>query len=316
MVRKRRRPYVTIAIVPHDGTAVRSIRLRADLYRGLRAGTGLLIAALLWLSSSYVTALHNQALLRGRLALQLDRYANLERAYLQEQSRFEDLLAEALGIQKELDQLATASAEIREMLARADAVPPPPLPPVRQVADATTPSGQGGPAVALDLIPAVATALRDADDRLRVYDDHIKALRSTALEFLRRRAHTPSIWPTEGWLSSGFGPRRHPITGEPDYHYGVDIAGIVGTPIRATADGTVVSAGRRPGYGLAVVIDHEYGRKTLYGHLSQIKVKVGQRVTKGQIIGAMGSSGLSTGPHLHYEVHVNGRPVNPLHYLP
>lgn len=316
MVRKRRAPYITIAVVPHDGQAVRSIRLRLGVYQAMHAGLGFLVASLLWLTGSYITALHNQALLRGRLALQLDRYAALERAYLEEQSRFEALMAEAIGIQKELEQLATASAEIREMLARADAVPPPPLPPVRQIVKEGVPAGQGGPAAGIDLIPIVATALRYADDRVRLYDDHIKALRSTTLEFVRRRAHTPSIWPTEGWLSSGYGPRKHPITGQPDYHYGVDIAGMVGTPIRAAADGTVVAAGRRAGYGLTIIIDHDYGRRTLYGHLSRIQVKVGQRVTKGQVIGAMGSTGLSTGPHLHYEVHVNGRPVNPLNYLP
>lgn len=316
MVRKRREPYITIAIVPHDGQAIRSVRLRLDVYHALRGILALFMVAFLWLADSYVTALHNQAILRGRLALQLDRYATLERAYLVEQSRFEALMAEAIGIQKALEELSAASAEIREMLAQADAVPPPPPPPVRQVVQDGLGVGQGGPTVAVDVIPVVSSALKYADDRVRLYDDHIKALRSTTLEFVRRRAHTPSIWPAEGWLSSGFGPRRHPITRQPDYHYGVDIAGMVGSPIRAAADGTVVAAGRRPGYGLTIVIDHDYGRRTLYAHLSRIRVKVGQRVTKGQVIGAMGSTGLSTGPHLHYEVHVNGRPVNPFNYLP
>ncbi|WP_324669015.1 M23 family metallopeptidase [Geochorda subterranea] len=316
MARKRSEPYITIAIVPHDGGVVRSLRLRRRTYDALRAAVGLVLVALLWLSNSYVTALHRQALLSGRLALQLDRYATLERAYIDEQSNFEALMAEAAGIQQELQRLAVASAELREMLARADAVPPPALPPVRQVAQGDRPTGQGGPLSAPDVIPIVAAALRYADDRIQAYDDHFKALRSRTLEFVRMRAHTPSIWPTEGWLSSGYGPRTHPITGQSDYHYGVDIAGMVGTPIRAAADGQVVSAGRRSGYGLTIVIDHGYGRQTLYGHLSRIQVKVGQRVTKGQVIGAMGSTGLSTGPHLHYEVRVNGRPVNPLNYLP
>lgn len=316
MAKRRRDPYITIAIVPHDGEAVRSLRLRRRTLEILRAAVGLILVVLLWLPSAYVTSLHRQAILSGRLALQLNQYALLERAYLDEQASFETLMAEAVDIQNQLEQLASASAELREMLARADAVPPPPLPPVRQVVPDGQPAGKGGPLSGPEVIPIVTTALRYADDRVKLYDDHIKALRSRTLEFVRMRAHTPSIWPADGWLSSGFGPRIHPITGQPDYHYGVDIAGMVGSPVRAAADGRVAFAGRRSGYGLTVVLDHDYGRQTLYGHLSRIMVKVGQRVTKGEVIGRMGSTGLSTGPHVHYEVRVNGRPVNPLNYLP
>ncbi|MEW6046279.1 MAG: M23 family metallopeptidase [Bacillota bacterium] len=315
MRRKTDGPYITITVVPHDGKAVRAVRLRRGVLDAFRAGLGLLIVVSLWLADSYITALNNQSVLRTRLDLQLDRYALLERAYLEEQSRYAGLIAQTLGIEQELQDLAKASAEIRQMLVNADAAPPP-APPVRQVAKQGDPAGQGGPPTGNQVIPVVTAALKNVNEQLRAYDDHIKALRATTLEFVRRRAHTPSIWPTEGWLSSGFGPRRHPVTGDPDYHYGLDIAGLVGTDILATADGTVVVAGRRSGYGLTIVIDHGYGLRTFYAHLSSMKVKVGQRVTKGQVIGAMGSTGISTGPHLHYEVHVNGRPVNPLNYLP
>lgn len=129
-------------------------------------------------------------------------------------------------------------------------------------------------------------------------------------------AATPSIWPINGWITSGFGKRASPLTGEPGRHYGVDIANVVGTPIRATADGLVVYAGWENGYGRVVVIEHGYGFSTRYGHCSSVDVKVGDEVKRGQIISYVGSSGRSTGSHLHYEVRIHGIPVDPEKYLP
>ncbi len=129
-------------------------------------------------------------------------------------------------------------------------------------------------------------------------------------------AATPSIWPINGWITSGFGKRSSPLTGEPGRHYGVDIANEVGTPIRAAADGLVVYAGWENGYGRMVVIEHGYGFSTRYGHCSRVDVKVGDEVKRGQVISYVGSSGRSTGSHLHYEVRIHGIPVNPEKYLP
>jgi murein DD-endopeptidase MepM/ murein hydrolase activator NlpD len=129
-------------------------------------------------------------------------------------------------------------------------------------------------------------------------------------------AATPSIWPINGWITSGFGKRASPLTGEPGRHYGVDIANVVGTPIHATADGLVVYAGWENGYGRVVVIEHGYGFSTRYGHCSSVDVKVGDEVKRGQIISYVGSSGRSTGSHLHYEVRIHGIPVDPEKYLP
>ncbi len=129
-------------------------------------------------------------------------------------------------------------------------------------------------------------------------------------------AATPSIWPINGWITSGFGKRASPLTGEPGRHYGVDIANVVGTPIHATADGLIVYAGWQNGYGRVVVIEHGYGFSTRYGHCSSVDVKVGDEVKRGQIISYVGSSGRSTGSHLHYEVRIHGIPVDPEKYLP
>src|SRR5512140_1384705 len=126
---------------------------------------------------------------------------------------------------------------------------------------------------------------------------------------------TPSIAPVHGILTDGFGGRSDPFTGEPGTHNAVDISSAVGQPVRAPADGTVVKAEWANGYGNVIYISHGFGYSTRYGHLSSFKVRPGDHVTRGQIIGYVGSTGRSTGPHLHYEVRLNNMPVNPLEYI-
>lgn len=129
------------------------------------------------------------------------------------------------------------------------------------------------------------------------------------------REHTPSIIPVQGWFMSGFGYRIDPFTGQVKMHEGLDIAAPPGTPIIAPADGTVKFAGERRGFGLTLEIDHGYGYTTLYGHCQRIDVEEGNRVTRGDVVAHVGSTGKSTGPHLHYEVRVSQIPVNPIHYI-
>jgi len=132
----------------------------------------------------------------------------------------------------------------------------------------------------------------------------------------RELAATPSIMPTPGYISSHFmAIRYHPILHENLPHEGIDIAAAYGTRILAAAAGRVSQAGWDGGYGLAVMIDHGYGLQTRYGHMSRIAVSVGQQVRRGDLLGYVGSTGLSTGPHLHYEVRVHGRAVDPLKFV-
>ena len=126
---------------------------------------------------------------------------------------------------------------------------------------------------------------------------------------------TPSIWPAEGHLSSGFGYRISPFTGQPKLHAGLDIANRVGTPIIAPARGTVTFAGWQGAYGNYITINHGNGISTHYAHMQRLVVKEGQVVNRGDLIGYIGNTGRSTGPHLHYEVRVGGVPVNPLRYI-
>jgi len=128
-------------------------------------------------------------------------------------------------------------------------------------------------------------------------------------------ASTPAVWPVRGWVTSPFGNRISPLTGMIQFHEGIDIAAQIGTPVVAPADGVVVKADFEAGYGNVVELSHGYGLKTIFGHNSRLNVKPGQHVKRGDIIAYTGNTGSSTGPHLHYEVRVNGLPVNPVRYL-
>ena len=131
------------------------------------------------------------------------------------------------------------------------------------------------------------------------------------------QANIPSIWPVVGPLRSGVGIRTNPFGGsELETHKGQDISAPMGTPVKAAADGVVVIAGWLKGYGNVVYIDHGNGISTRYGHLSRIDVTLGQTIRQGEQLGLVGSTGRSTGPHLHYEVRINGQPTSPLQYLP
>lgn len=130
-------------------------------------------------------------------------------------------------------------------------------------------------------------------------------------------AHIPAIKPVKGYISSGFGMRFHPILHVMRFHAGLDIAAMVGTKVYATADGIVKRASRDGTYGNLIIIDNGYGYETYYAHLSAYAkgIKPGVKVKRGEVIGLVGQTGLTTGPHLHYEVHKNGKPVNPLGYF-
>lgn len=126
---------------------------------------------------------------------------------------------------------------------------------------------------------------------------------------------TPNIKPARGWLSSGFGYRVNPVTGKKALHAGLDIAASPGAPVYAPADGVVGFASYDDTYGKIISLDHGYGITTRFGHLSQIYVHIGQRVNKWDVIGAVGNTGRSTGPHLHYEVRLHEVPIDPINYI-
>jgi murein DD-endopeptidase MepM/ murein hydrolase activator NlpD len=156
-------------------------------------------------------------------------------------------------------------------------------------------------------------------DQLRMASDNQNSGFQTLFRFLKDQqnllASTPAIRPCQGWTTSRFGYRKSPFTGRREFHKGYDIANREGTPISCTADGVVTYRGPKGLLGNMVIVDHGHGLVTRYGHLSKILVKRGQTVKRGDKLALMGNTGRSTGPHLHYEVHLNGIPVNPEKYM-
>jgi murein DD-endopeptidase MepM/ murein hydrolase activator NlpD len=126
---------------------------------------------------------------------------------------------------------------------------------------------------------------------------------------------TPSIWPAKGWLASSFGRRESPFSKRREFHKGIDVSAPKGTPVYATANGTVTFAGRKGSLGKIIVIEHGHGFTTRYAHNHKLLKKKGETVKRGDKIALVGNTGRSTGPHVHYEVHINGMPVNPLNYI-
>ncbi|MBR6418445.1 MAG: M23 family metallopeptidase [Bacteroidales bacterium] len=172
-----------------------------------------------------------------------------------------------------------------------------------------------------DVIKLTAKRLDDFTKRLYIQSKSFDEVYKMASNKQERLNHVPAIMPLRKnscSIISGFGTRYHPILHYRRMHTGVDLSAKTGTPIYATGDGTVQVAGRSDdlsGYGIAVLINHGYGYQTLYGHMNDVKVRQGQKVKRGELLGHVGSTGLASGPHCHYEVWLNGNKVNPIYYF-
>ena len=172
------------------------------------------------------------------------------------------------------------------------------------------------------IVTRVLSSLSSPEDTFGVLRDLLQGLESR-LRYVRRdverrealAASTPSIWPTHGWLSGTFGGRSDPFTGELGFHQGIDISTERGQPVLAAADGVVDSASYTGDYGNLIVLKHGFGLMTRYGHLSSFAVQPEKQVKRGDVIGYVGSTGRSTGAHLHYEILANGNLINPLGLL-
>jgi murein DD-endopeptidase MepM/ murein hydrolase activator NlpD len=186
--------------------------------------------------------------------------------------------------------------------------------------DADSFGGVGGPARNTDPVLSlsqndISRHFRTLDRRRLTLETELRQLQDyyTTREILL--AATPSIMPVKGYPSDRFGERADPFSGDAEFHPGIDISAPRGAKVVATADGLVVYAGRRLGYGKLVAIEHKFGISTRYGHLDRFAVRAGQRVKKGDIIGYVGSTGRATGVHLHYEVRLRNQPLNPFRFM-
>jgi murein DD-endopeptidase MepM/ murein hydrolase activator NlpD len=236
-----------------------------------------------------------------------------------DRNELERLQAENFAQREELHRLVVKLEDLRQeivVLAQNDAK-------VRVMAKLSAPKGDslvgvGGPAAKEDVKREFSEIQQRIDEVRRQIDlrresqQEIQGILNDQRSLL---AAKPDGWPVKGWLTSSFGMRRDPFDGRRKMHEGLDIAARTGTPVTATADGIVSSVKTEPGYGKVVIVDHGYGYRTIYGHNSRYYVKVGQRVRRGERIAAVGNTGRSTGSHVHYEIRLNGVPVNPYKYL-
>jgi murein DD-endopeptidase MepM/ murein hydrolase activator NlpD len=204
-----------------------------------------------------------------------------------------------LNEQAELDPATKAAIERLPALIRARAAGGGLVAPSREATPAAPPENTIG--ILRDLLGTLESGLNSVKSRVENQQALVRA--------------NPTSWPVMGWLSSGYGSRKDPFTGQPDFHTGLDISAGQGTPVKATADGTVESAAYNGNYGNSIVITHGFGIATRFGHLSQYAVRAGQKVRRGEVIGYVGATGRATSPHLHYEILLNGQPSNPLRLL-
>ena len=294
----------TVVFVPHGSEPSKIIEVSYGLIKTAIGGAALGLAA---------------ALLVGYATMA--RTADLSRtAHLQdENSRLAQEIGELHGrlstLSDTLTRISQRDARIR-VLANLEPIDP-------QVQAA----GIGGPSLAarpglLNAGPAVRRSEEIRVDlnalirRANLLASSFEEAKDSLASHSQRLAATPSIMPTQGWLTSAFSSmREHPILHIARPHEGIDVTAPMGSPIEAPAAGVVTDAGWESGYGNTVTIDHGYGITTKFAHASKLLVKAGQRVSRGQRIALVGNTGLATGPHLHYEVHVNGRPVDPLRYV-
>lgn len=289
----------TIMLVPHDGKSISrkdvhtsQIKKAASIAGGLvfgAAATIMLLGGLLYISNKDATEL-----------------AAYRASKAQQEQKMQELAKNTEEVQKQLAALAKIETQVREQMKKSGME----VPAKTQTAE----DAKGGPSrTKISDITILQKQNATLQNKLQSTTSDWDKLLSTIKHENYRAEVTPSRWPLDGGsVSSEFGGRANPFDGySSDYHPGIDIAENYGAPIYASAAGYVQRAGWYGGYGNYVKISHDYGYATAYGHMSQIAVSSGDYVKQGQVIGYVGSTGYSTGPHLHFEVLLNGEQVNP-----
>lgn len=271
------RRYNTIIFVPHARARFRKLTVSNRLLASIAASAAALLIAAVAFGWAYLASARKDSEFRAAMA---------ENARLKTDTQ--ELTRKLAGLSQQMSSFEDRAKRLALVAG---------LPPVAGSGGPTLPAGQD--------LEARSARL---EGRLDDIESQIDRRKSVLLS-------TPTVAPVDGLLNSGFGVRRDPFHGNPAFHAGLDIATPSGQPVGATAEGVVVKAGWHGEYGNLVEIQHRSGYRTLYGHLSKILVAEGQRVERGDKIGLVGSTGRSTAPHLHYEVRVGDRLVNPLEYI-
>lgn len=299
-----RREY-TLMVVPHHGQAVRSIRVPII---AVKYAISALCLIMVFMVGSFINYHYTvSAASTEKVELEKLRENNGNQV-----KQIEQLAKTTANLQSDMERLNSLDAELRRIVNNEDTANTSRAGLVRPSA---TYDGQGGPRIQPD-ISDIENTVNDLQAAISVRERSLEELKQQLLAKRARQAATPSIWPTSGDVTSRFGWRSSPGGWGSEYHPGIDIANSIGTPIMATADGEVTrSSDAGDGYGRMVQIDHGNGIVTIYGHNSQLLVRVGQVVKKGDVIAYLGNTGYSTGPHCHYEIRVNGTAVNPATFL-
>ena len=291
----------TLMLVPHDGRSISKKDLHTKQMK--KAVTWFGVVALG--TAGVIVLLSSMLYVRNKEANELAAYRAIK---AQQEQKLQELAKNTEAVQKQLAVLHKIENQVREQMKKSGME----LPGKSEPAEKT--GGKGGPSktkVSDLVVLQEQNALLQKNLQVSTQDwDNLLA--SIKAENYRNEV-TPNLWPLDGgYISSDFGSRANPFDGySSDYHPGIDIAENYGAPVYASASGYVQRAGWYGGYGKYIKISHDYGYATAYGHLSSIEISAGDYVRKGQIIGYVGSTGYSTGPHLHFEVLLYGEQVNP-----
>ena len=283
----------TVVLVPHGSEPSRILEVSYGVLKMAAGGAGVALVAVLLVGYATVSR-----------SADLSRSSRLQHENARLARELGELHGRLTMLSDTMVRISQRDARIR-VLANLEPIDP-------QVQAA----GIGGPTLAPRSSDGIRVDLDGLIRRANLLATSYKEAADSLASHAQRLAATPSIMPTQGWLTSAFASmREHPILHIMRPHEGIDVTAPMGSPIEAPAAGIVTDAGWESGYGNTVTIDHGYGIVTKFAHASKLLVKTGQRVTRGQRIALVGNTGLATGPHLHYEVHVNGRPVDPLKYV-
>ncbi|MCD6582365.1 MAG: peptidoglycan DD-metalloendopeptidase family protein [Desulfuromusa sp.] len=279
----------SVILIPEGNSKVRRVRIHSGVIKSALCCCFIVAGLLAFFAYSYFN-----------LTVDRDELQRLRVATSQQRQTLQRLVINLEEVHQQMNSLAETEARVRQ-LANLDAVP-------QDLPVAIGGISDSGSSKTVDDVQRQINKLQVEIELRRQSQEGVRNLLNDQVSLSRA---TPKGWPTKGWLTSYFGMRKSPFSGKRVMHEGLDIAASVGTPVVATADGIVARVKYSAGYGKMVILDHGYGYRTIFAHNSKILVKAGQRIKRGDLIAKVGNTGRSTGSHLHYELRLNGVPIDP-----